>query len=448
MTKNIDLTTGSPFSQLILFSLPLVASSIFQQFYNFIDTLIIGRLLGVQSLAAVGIYYPLSFLILGFIQGSCVGFTIPLAQSIGAKNELDSKRYITSGTIICTILALIITPLMIGFTPQMLTLLNTPSDIFKLAVIFSTVSFIGIPANILYNYSTNILRSFGDSIHPFYFLLGSLILNIALDLIFILVFHLGIASVALATVISEFAAGILNVLYLIFHDEIANFLDLRMKVPFQYIKRVCYVGFPMGLEYSVSAIGAVLLQDAINQLGTMAVAAQSAGDKIRQLFTLPMESVGMSIATYTAQNFGSKNIARIKAGIKSGIIIQGGYSLISLLVILVTKHWLIATVIGTTRGTVYAKTDQYLTTISFFFLLHGLLMIFRNTIQGLGYSMYAIISGMGELIGRACAGYLAVAGWGFTAICYSNQLAWSLALLYCLFMTWWLFQHSAKLSIA
>lgn len=444
--NNIDLTTGSPLTKIIRFSLPLVGGSIFQQLYNFVDTMIVGRLLGIDALAAVGAYYPLSFLVLGFIQGSCVGFSIPLAQSVGANQERSIRQYLGNAIWLCLLIAAVLTPLMMIFAGDILRLLNTPTEIMKLATIFAVVSFAGIPANILYNYSANALRAFGDSTRPFYFLIGSLVLNIILALIFIEVFHAGIASVALATVISEFVSGALNVAWLVYSGRFMRIHLVDTKFSLHHFNRMCIIGFPMGFEYSISAIGAVVMQDAINLLGTAAVAGQSAGEKIRQLFTLPMESVGMAIATYMAQNYGAHKVDRIKKGIIQGSLIQLTYSVVAFGVVMIFKKTLIAAVLGTTTGVVYGKADQYLTIISFFFIIHGLLMIFRNTLQGLGHSIYAIFSGFGELIGRSIGGILSITSMGYVAICYSNQIAWGLSLLYCMAIMWRLFKRDKQLQ--
>jgi len=446
MNSNIDLTTGSPLSKIIKFSLPLVGGSIFQQLYNFIDTMIVGRLIGINELAAVGAYYPLSFLILGFIQGSCVGFSIPLAQSVGANENNNIRKYLGNSIWLCLLIAIVATPIMMIFANDILLLLNTPHDIINAATIFTIISFAGIPANILYNYSANALRAFGDSTHPFYFLLGSLIINIILALIFIEKFHLGLAGVALATVISEFCSGVLNILWLIYSNKFIKINLSDMKFSHYHFNRMCIIGFPMGIEYSISAIGAVIMQDTINLLGTSAIAAQSTGEKIRQLFTLPMESIGMAIATYTAQNYGAHKINRIKKGILQGSLIQLIYSVIAFIIVMASKNIILSAVLGVTSGSVYNKADQYLTIISFFFIIHGLLMIFRNTLQGLGHSIYAIFSGVGELIGRTAGGLLSLTSLGYIAICYSNQIAWTLSLIYCIAIIWILFKKDNNLK--
>ena len=437
----IDLTHGRPMKQILLFALPLVGGSIFQQLYNFIDTLIVGRLLGLDAVAAVGVYYPLNFLILGFIQGSCIGFSIPLSHSVGEQNAQHSREFLTNAVWLCTLMALILTPVMMLATRPLLLALNTPNSVLDLAVTFTLISFLGIPANILYNYSADALRAFGDSIHPLYFLMASLVLNIGLDLVFVLVFHWGIAGIAWATVISEFVGGLLN-LRLFFRGRrpvTVHRQDWRWRT--SRIKRMCVVGLPMGLEYSVSAIGAIIMQDAINLLGPTIVAAQSAAEKVRQLFTLPMESVGAAMATYQAQNDGAKARDRMKGGIFSGIWIQVIYSIVAFIVINVFKTTFTTMILGHHAASAVRSADQYIWIISFFFPIHGLLMIFRNTLQGWGHSLYAIVSGIGELLGRSLASILAMTTLGFVGICYANPVAWGFSLVYCVVMVVWVFRR-------
>lgn len=429
-----DLTMGNPFIQIILFALPLVFGTLFQQLYSFADTVIVGRFLGVDALGAVGSTYSLHFLTLGFVQGFCVGFGIPIAQSFGAKNKDDIHRYLWNGMWLCTVIALLLTITMYITAAPLLQLVHTPEDIFPMAVLYIRIIFLGIPASILYNYSASVLRALGDSKHPFYFLLFSSLLNIALDYILIVHFHMGVDGAAWATVLSQFISGLLNTWWLLTRIGIIEFLKKDFALSAAHIKTLCIVGLPMGFEYSVSAIGAVAMQNAINTLGSVAVAAQTAGEKIRQMFTLPMESVGMAMATYAGQNYGAGKTDRIKSGIKNGLLIQAIYCVFAWISIFFLKDWFVGLVLGDETGAVVTMAVQYLTIMSGLFIIHGALMIFRNVLQGLGYSIQAVISGVGELIGRSLGGWLAISFFGYTAICYSNPLAWGFALCYCILM--------------
>ena len=433
-----DLTVGKPLFQILRFALPLVLGTLFQQLYSFADTVIVGRCLGTDALGAVGTTYSLNFLILGFVQGACVGFGIPVAETFGAKDQGGLRKYLFNGALLCVVLSVVFTLFTTLMAGPLLQLIHTPEELYADAVLYIRIIFLGIPATVLYNYASSVLRAMGDSQHPFYFLLAASVLNIGLDYLLIVPMGMGVDGAAIATVLSQLLSGGLCAFW--FFTRTAKQEELTFRGPSSLLsaghcKRLAYIGFPMGFEYSVSAIGAVIMQDAINLLGSTAVAAQTAGEKIRQMFTLPMESVGMAMATYVGQNHGAHRTDRIKQGIKDGCTIQLTYCVAAWVVIFFVKPYAVGLVLGDADPAVTAGAIQYLAIMSLLFCFHGLLMIFRNTLQGLGYSVQAIISGVGELIGRSLGGLLAVkTGLGYVGICLSNPFAWGLAMLYCMFM--------------
>ena len=433
-----DLTVGKPLFQILRFALPLVLGTLFQQLYSFADTVIVGRCLGTDALGAVGTTYSLNFLILGFVQGACVGFGIPVAETFGAKDKGGLRKYLFNGALLCVVLSVVITISTTLMAGPLLQLIHTPEELYADAVLYIRILFLGIPATVLYNYASSVLRAMGDSQHPFYFLLAASVLNIGLDYLLIVSMGMGVDGAAIATVLSQLLSGGLCAFWFFTRtakQEELTFRGQSSLLSAGHCKRLAYIGFPMGFEYSVSAIGAVIMQDAINLLGSTAVAAQTAGEKIRQMFTLPMESVGMAMATYVGQNHGAHRTDRIKQGIKDGCTIQLTYCVAAWVVIFFVKPYAVGLVLGDADPAVTAGAIQYLAIMSMLFCFHGLLMIFRNTLQGLGYSVQAIISGVGELIGRSLGGLLAVkTGLGYVGICLSNPFAWGLAMLYCMFM--------------
>ena len=433
-----DLTVGKPLFQILRFALPLVLGTLFQQLYSFADTVIVGRCLGTDALGAVGTTYSLNFLILGFVQGACVGFGIPVAETFGAKDQGGLRKYLFNGALLCVVLSVVFTLFTTLMAGPLLQLIHTPEELYADAVLYIRIIFLGIPATVLYNYASSVLRAMGDSQHPFYFLLAASVLNIGLDYLLIVSMGTGVDGAAIATVLSQLLSGGLCAFWFFTRtakQEELTFRGQSSLLSAGHCKRLAYIGFPMGFEYSVSAIGAVIMQDAINLLGSTAVAAQTAGEKIRQMFTLPMESVGMAMATYVGQNHGAHRTDRIKQGIKDGCTIQLTYCVAAWVVIFFVKPYAVGLVLGDADPAVTAGAIQYLAIMSMLFCFHGLLMIFRNTLQGLGYSVQAIISGVGELIGRSLGGLLAVkTGLGYVGICLSNPFAWGLAMLYCMFM--------------
>lgn len=433
-----DLTVGKPLFQILRFALPLVLGTLFQQLYSFADTVIVGRCLGTDALGAVGTTYSLNFLILGFVQGACVGFGIPVAETFGAKDQGGLRKYLFNGALLCVVLSVVFTIFTTLIAGPLLQLIHTPEELYADAVLYIRIIFLGIPATVLYNYASSVLRAMGDSQHPFYFLLAASVLNIGLDYLLIVSMGMGVDGAAIATVLSQLLSGGLCAFWFFTRtakQEELTFRGQSSLLSAGHCKRLAYIGFPMGFEYSVSAIGAVIMQDAINLLGSTAVAAQTAGEKIRQMFTLPMESVGMAMATYVGQNHGAHRTDRIQQGIKDGCMIQLTYCVAAWVVIFFVKPYAVGLVLGDADPAVTAGAIQYLAIMSMLFCFHGLLMIFRNTLQGLGYSVQAIISGVGELIGRSLGGLLAVkTGLGYVGICLSNPFAWGLAMLYCMFM--------------
>ena len=433
-----DLTVGKPLFQILRFALPLVLGTLFQQLYSFADTVIVGRCLGTDALGAVGTTYSLNFLILGFVQGACVGFGIPVAETFGAKDQGGLRKYLFNGALLCVVLSVVFTLFTTLMAGPLLQLIHTPEELYADAVLYIRIIFLGIPATVLYNYASSVLRAMGDSQHPFYFLLAASVLNIGLDYLLIVSMGMGVDGAAIATVLSQLLSGGLCAFWFFTRtakQEELTFRGQSSLLSAGHCKRLAYIGFPMGFEYSVSAIGAVIMQDAINLLGSTAVAAQTAGEKIRQMFTLPMESVGMAMATYVGQNHGAHRTDRIKQGIKDGCTIQLTYCVAAWVVIFFVKPYAVGLVLGDADPAVTAGAIQYLAIMSLLFCFHGLLMIFRNTLQGLGYSVQAIISGVGELIGRSLGGLLAVkTGLGYLGICLSNPFAWGLAMLYCMSM--------------
>lgn len=443
----MELTQGHPLKQLFFFALPLVFGTVFQQLYSFVDTVLVGRFLGTDALGAVGVTYSLNFLVMGFVQGLCVGFGIVLAQRFGAKDREGLRRFFWNGVYLCAGISLLLAVVTILLTKPLLRLILTPDELLPLAAAYVQILFLGLPATVLYNYSASALRAVGDSQRPFYFLLLSSVVNIVLDYLFIVPLHGGVAGAAWATVLSQLLSGVLNSLWYFFRAGVMGRGGPRYSPSLECMGRLCAVGLPMGLEYSVSAIGAVVMQGGINTLGKTAVAAQTAGEKIRQMFTLPMESVGMAMATYTGQNYGAGRIDRIRAGIRWGLLLQYIYCAAAWLVIFLLKAPLTALVLGESVSPVAQGAIQYLTLISPLFFIHGSLMILRNTLQGLGKSLLAIISGIGELVGRSLGGLAAAQLASFALICLTNPLAWGLGAVYCLGMTCWILNKSKEFSI-
>ena len=314
-----SMTEGSPIKLILSFSIMVLLGDLFQQFYNIMDAVIVGRALGPEALAAVGATSSVQFLILGFGMGICMGFAIPIAQRFGAKDYSNMRRYIRHGWILMGILATVFTVACAAATTSILRLLSVESDIFQMTYSYLFIIFLGIPCTLLYNYIANILRAIGDSRTPFLFLVLSALLNIGLDLLFICVFHWGCAGAAFATILSQGVSGILSFLYMHGHYSILRTLPGERDWSFATARKLLSMGLPMGLQFSITAIGSIILQTAINGFGPGVMAGYSAAIKLNNLVITSFTTLGNGISNYTGQNLGAGKLPRIPQGFRAGI---------------------------------------------------------------------------------------------------------------------------------
>ena len=435
-SNTLDMTKGRPLPLLVKFAIPLILGSLFQQLYSFLDTAIVGRLISSEALTAVGITGSLNFLVLGLTMGGAMGFTIPIAQAVGSGDQEEVSRNFWNGLYLSVGIGLVVSIAVSFFTRPLLVLMNTPPELLDMATTYLTIVLLGQITATVYHYLAGVLRAFGDSKRPFWFLVISSCINVAIDATLILVIPMGVAGPALGTVIGQ---GISVALCAWWLAKKTNVIQKRSrsgesltKISCKHMKNICIIGLPLGLEYSVCSIGNVVLQGSINTLGTVTAAAQICGEKIRAIATMPMESVGMAMATYVGQNFGAKRIDRIKEGIRAGLLIQAAYCVLSWAVLFVLKKPAVYLLLGETASAEAAASMEYLSVITTLFIFHGSLMILRNTVQGMGFGASALASSVMEIIGRCAAGLLAVHFSSFFLICISAPLAWALACVCCI----------------
>lgn len=443
-SHGLDLTRGNPFPLLVRFAIPLILGTIFQQLYSFADTAIVGRCISADALTAVGVTGSLTFMLLGFTTGSAIGFCIPIAQSVGAEEQEEINRYFWNGLYLCLFIGLLVGVGAHLLVRDLLIAMRTPTQLLDMSVDYLSVILLGLTATVLYNYLGSVLRAFGDAKRPFLFLIFSSILNVLLDFFFILVIPLGVSGVALATVVSQTISVLLCWIWLAKKGTALQAEKSLMALSWKHIKTLCCIGIPLGLEHAVCSIGNVVLQRSINTLGSVAATAQICGEKIRGILTTPMESMGMAMATYAGQNYGARRMDRIKSGIRAGITVQAVYSAVSWIILLILKRPLVGLLLGDLSTPEAASAVQYLTVISVLFVIHGSLMIFRNTIQGMGFGISALASGTMEVVGRSLAGLLAVHFGSFFIVCISAPMAWTLGLICCICLCAWYIPREAK----
>lgn len=421
------MTTGSPMKLIVGFAVPLLFGFLFQQFYSVVDTIIVGRFLGVKALAGVGSTGSFSFLFLGFCMGVCNGFAIPVAHKFGAKDYVAMRKFIANSIWLSGVFAVVTTTVIVLLCRNILSWMNTPEDIFEYAYTYVMIIFCGIPASYLYNLLSGIIRSLGDSKTPLMFLMISSVLNIGLDLLCIVTFHMGIAGAAIATVASQLISGILCLLYMRKKFDILKISKEEWKVDFNYIKTLCRMGAPMGLQYTITAIGSVILQASVNSLGSTAVASVTAANKVILFFSCPFDAMGSTMTTYGGQNVGAKKLDRLGKGLFSCSMLGIGYALAAFVVLFFFGDHLVGLFVKEGGAEIIAGARQMLLTLSAFYILLAFVNIVRYMIQGMGFSALAVLAGVCEMVARGIAGLFLVPVLGFTGVCLASPLAWLLA---------------------
>ena len=419
-----DMTKGNPVKLILLFSIPLLIGNIFQQFYSMVDTIIVGRFVGVEALAAVGSTGAMVFLVNGFVIGLTAGFAILISQRFGAKDQLGMKKATGSAITLSVISVLIITIISILSAKPVLRLMNTPDNIMVDASKYIIIMYAGTFATFIYNMLASILRALGDSKTPLYFLIISSILNIVLDLVFIINFKMGVAGAAYATNISQGISAILCLIYSYKKFKILRLKKEDFKVEKSYYTKHLQIGIPMGLQFSVTAVGVIIIQSAINTFGSIVIASYTTSSKVLQLVMQPLVSFGVTIATYAGQNLGAKRFDRIKYGMKIMNRISIVTSIIAGIVLFLFGKYFVMLFIENPSDEIINYARLVLNYSAVFMIFLGAIFIYRNVLQGMGESFVPMMAGVYELVARSIVAFTLPKLIGFTGICLSDPVAW------------------------
>lgn len=439
-----DMTVGSPMRAIFRFAVPLILGYILQQMYLIIDTVIVGRWIGVNALAAIGASTSIMFLIMGFCNGSCAGFAIPVAQAFGAKDFRKMRTYVSNSYRIAITFAVVITLLSCLFCKKILHLVNTPLEVFDDAYIFLMLQFAAIPFTIGYNLLAGQIRALGNSKQPFYFLITASVVNILLDVLLILILGLGVEGAGIATLLSQAFSVCLCIRFikkkmqiLIPQGEERDFDNKKISI-------LLNNGVPMGLQFSITGIGIIMLQSANNALGITCVAAFIAAMRIKYLFTCVFENIGVAMATYCGQNLGAKKMERISQGVRAAIKMMLIFFVFSFIVITPFADDMMTLFVDKGEAEVVTYAAEFMRIACYFYPCLGLLTIFRYSIQGLGYSNLSMMSGVMEMIARCGVSLWLVPAFMWTGVCYGDPVAWVMADMFLLPTFWWLFKHLKK----
>lgn len=419
-----DLTKGKPFGVLLRFSLPVIGGNLFQLFYTLADSVIVGKTLGADALAAVGATSIIIYLVLCFIQGITGGFGICLGQRCGAKNETGMRRSIAVSLLWSVLFTVLLTAVCCLLAHPILNWMQTPDQIYSMAYDYMFVILLGTGATIFYNMISNILRALGDSKTPLYFLIFSSLLNIVLDLVFILTFHMGVAGAAWATVLSQLLSAILCTVwgakkFTVLHVGKKDFADLKHDALI-HLK----TGLPMGFQMSVMCIGQLAMQAAVNALGSDAIAGYTAATKVDQLSVLINNAFGVAVASYVAQNYGAGKWERIRSGVKAGLLQTEAVNILLGILIIWGRRFVVPLFIDAPTEEIVRYANGYLLAVAPFYLLLGFLLIIRSSVQSMGNGKAPFAACITELILRIITTLGLAKLLGYTGICLASPVAW------------------------
>lgn len=426
MMKN-DLLTGKPVKSIVYFALPIMISSLLQFSYNFVDNIIVGRYVSTEALAAVGNVGSINSFIVGTALGLTGGFTIPVAQKFGAQDYKKMNEYIANSISLSFIIGVVIIVIAHLVSDPILHLIKTPDNIFELSSTYINILYFGVPIQMLFNNFVGIARALGDSKRPLYFLIVSVIFNLFLDILLVKTFNMGVAGAAIATVVSCFIAALFAGWYVLSKFSVINikFKNLKpnLKISIVQLK----LGIPVSLQFTITSIGSMILQTAINGFGSSAIAAITAAGRVEQIMNVPMSSLGVANSTFVSQNYGARNYKRILESVNKIFILDVILSLFCSAVLVLAGPHVVGWFITENDPQIFTYANQYLYTIGGCYVFVSLLFVFRNTLQGLGFTYANTIAGAGELLGRMFVAYVLTPYFGFAAVCFAGPFAWVLA---------------------
>lgn len=436
MTK--DMTIGNPLKIILTFSIPVLLGNLFQQFYNMVDTIIVGRYLGEDALAAVGSTGCLMFLVLGFANGIAQGFGVMVSQAFGAKDFKRLKHYVALSILLTLIVSIILTIPTVAASRQFLIWMNTPENILTLADDYIKVIFAGIILTMSYNVVSGLLRGIGDSKTPLYFLIFSSFLNIVLDVFFIVNLKLGTAGAAYATIISQGVSAVMCFIYMFKKFEILRTSREDYYLDLQGVSNMLSIGIPMALNYSITAIGTMIMQSAVNVFGSSVVAAFTAASKVNNIATQTMPTLGTAMATFCGQNLGAGKYDRIYDGMKKGFFICIAISIFGAMICLLGGEFIVSWFINDPSPEIFEYAMQYLTVASCFYLPLAMIFLYRNALQGLNKGFVPMISGVVELLCRFGVIAIVPKSAGFFGVCFADPAAWVVTgiLLFITYLVW------------
>lgn len=431
-SRNLNMTTGNPTRLLAIFALPMLIGNLFQQAYNLVDSMIVGRFVGADALAAVGSTGAVTFLFFSVCAGIGSGCGVVTSQAFGAGDTRKTKRAIANAAYLMFATALLMGTIAFIVAPSLLRLMGTPEEILPDAITYMRMSCIGVPLIAVYNYSSSMLRALGDSRTPLYFLIFACLLNAAMDILFVCVFHMGVFGAALATIIAQLISGIGCTLYALRHNPYFMLSREDWQLDRPIIRQSVRLGLPMAMQWSLIAVSTTALQAFVNSFGTAPMAAFTATNRIEQLLQQPYGSISAALATYAGQNYGAKRMDRVKNGLKHGMVMAGVFTAVMVVVIQLLGDQIISMFVADEEVIRIGGTALRLT--SWFYVFLGTIYMTRGILNGVGDALFALINGIVEMVCRIVLPMLLVLipGVGMWGIWWTAGLTWMISALFCL----------------
>lgn len=424
-----DMTKGSPIKLIIQFMIPMCLGNIFQQFYNIADSIIAGQFLGVDALAAIGSTGSLIFLVTGWLNGLTSGFSVWVAQWFGARKTDRMRHFIAMSIYICVAFVVVMTVGLLAANEPILRLMNAPENLLDDISSYMVIIYAGLVVTCAYNALAAVLRALGDSKSPLYFLIVSAVINVVLDIAFIVIFHMGVEGCAYATVIAQGISALLCLVYIIKKFPVLRLKKEDFRFSVNTVKKLLGLGIPMGLQFSITAIGTIIVQGAINVYGAVYMVGFSAAGKIQNIICTVFVAFGATIATYVGQNRGAGKMDRVKQGVRLTQMMILVCSVVLMAVIHFFGKYMIFLFIDPAETEVLHAAEIYFNIVSWAYPFLGSIFLYRNALQGMGYGFVPMMGGVFELVARAAIVFVAAANAGFAQVCMSDPAAWIAALI-------------------
>ena len=427
MKKERDMLNGNAIKSIIIFSLPIMLSSLLQYNYSLVDNIIVGRYVSTDALAAVGNVGAINSFVIGAAFGLTSGFTIPVAHAFGAKDKRRVSHYSGSSVTVATVIGIFIVAAALLLSRPLLKLIKTPDEIIDLSQRYVNVLYLGIPFQMLSNNFTAISRAVGESKKPLYFFMISVGVNFVLDLLFVKQFGWGVEGAAWATIVSEIIAAVLTGVYVFRCNENIKITTADLKPDFKTMWEQIKLGIPVSLQFTITAIGSMCMQTAINGFGANVIAGFTAAGRVENLTNIPMSGLGVATQTFVGQNYGAKNYRRITDSVQNIFILDLFVSVAMSTTLYFIGPPMVRLFMTENNDAIMSAAKEYILATAQCYSMVAILFVLRNTLQGLGFTYSNMIAGAGEFFGRIAVAFVFTPLIGFKAVCYAAPAAWLLA---------------------